>query len=127
MAREITFAHHERWDGTGYPHGLRGEEIPLAARIVAIVDVYDALSSRRVYKAALPHEECVAMIRSLAGTHFDPALVEQWLLLESTFNKIARRYGNQEPADDVEWIDPEDESFAQCKEALVAAIVAGEK
>jgi len=126
MAREITFAHHERWDGTGYPHGLRGEEIPLAARIVAIVDVYDALSSRRVYKSALPHGECVAMIRSLAGTHFDPALVEQWLMLESTFHKIARRYGNQEPADDAAWIDPEEESLTRCKEALVAAIAAGE-
>ena len=94
MAREIAFAHHERWDGTGYPHGLKAEEIPLAARIVAIVDVYDALSSRRVYKGPHSHEECVAIIRNAAGKQFDPELVKVWLTIEGKFAEIARRYGN---------------------------------
>ena len=89
MAREIALAHHEHWDGTGYPNGLRGEEIPLSARVVAIADVYDALSTPRVYKDALPHEQCVAMIRAAAGQQFDPDLVEVWLTVESKFREIA--------------------------------------
>jgi putative two-component system response regulator len=92
MAREIAFCHHERWDGTGYPAGLTGDQIPLAARIVAIVDVYDALSSRRVYKAALPHHECLAIIRAEAGKQFDPQLTEVFLRLESEILGIAERY-----------------------------------
>ncbi len=72
MAREIAFCHHERWDGRGYPDGLAGEEIPLAARIVAVADVYDALATKRVYKAAFPHGKCVEMIRAEAGKQFDP-------------------------------------------------------
>ena len=92
MAREITFAHHERWDGKGYPYGLAGEAIPLAARIVAIADVYDALSSKRCYKRALPHEECVAIIRDRAGKNFDPDLIEVWLTIEAEFRRIAQHY-----------------------------------
>ena len=90
MAREIAFCHHERWDGRGYPKGLAGAEIPLAARIVSIADVYDALSTNRVYRRALPHEKCVEMIRSNAGKQFDPALVEIFLKLESEFREIAQ-------------------------------------
>jgi len=96
-ARQIALCHHERWDGSGYPSGLRGEQIPLSARIVAIADVYDALSSRRVYKPPKPHEECVAIIRAGAGTHFDPTLVELWLTLADRFAEIARRYPDHEP------------------------------
>ena len=70
MAREIANSHHERWDGAGYPTGLAGENIPLAARIVAIADVYDALSARRVYKEPFPHSECVEIIRREAGRQF---------------------------------------------------------
>jgi response regulator RpfG family c-di-GMP phosphodiesterase len=92
MAREIAFHHHERWDGLGYPDGLAGEDIPLSARIVAIADVYDALSVRRVYKAALDHEKCVEMIRAEAGRHFDPTLVEVFLTIESDFRAIAREF-----------------------------------
>jgi HD-GYP domain-containing protein (c-di-GMP phosphodiesterase class II) len=99
MAREIAFAHHERWDGGGYPRGLKGEEIPLAARIVAIVDVYDALSSRRVYKGPRKHEECVAIIRKAAGTQFDADLVAVWLAIEGQFRDIARRYANVTPSE----------------------------
>jgi len=93
MAREIALSHHEYWDGAGYPAGLAGDAIPLAARIVAIVDVYDALSSTRVYKKAWPHEECVALIRSEAGKRFDPDLVEAFLKIEASFRRIARQYG----------------------------------
>jgi HD-GYP domain-containing protein (c-di-GMP phosphodiesterase class II) len=92
MARQIALAHHERWDGFGYPSGLAGEEIPLAARIVAIVDVYDALSSRRVYKEAFPHQECLAIIRGEAGRQFDPHVAEVFLRIETEIEAIARRY-----------------------------------
>ena len=92
MARAIILSHHERWDGSGYPAGLAGEIIPLAARIAAIADVYDALSSNRVYRAALPHEECVAIIRSESGTHFDPLLVEIFLKIHHSFHEIASLY-----------------------------------
>jgi len=92
MAREIIFGHHERWDGTGYPEGLAGEEIPLAARIVAVADVYDALSTQRVYKEAIPHERCVQIIKEGAGTYFDPAIVSAFLEIEPEFQKIAREF-----------------------------------
>jgi len=94
MAREIALCHHEWWDGGGYPQGLKGEQIPLAARIVAIADVYDALRSRRVYKAPKSHEECVQLIREGAGRQFDPDLVEIWLTLAERFAEIARRYAD---------------------------------
>jgi HD-GYP domain-containing protein (c-di-GMP phosphodiesterase class II) len=84
--------HHERWDGSGYPAGISGEQIPLAARIVSIADVYDALSVRRVYKAPFPHEECVRIIREKSGKQFDPELVEVFLTIESQFRDIARRF-----------------------------------
>jgi len=79
MARSIALTHHERWDGKGYPQGLRGEEIPVAGRITAIIDVYDALTSSRPYKSAFPQEEAVAIIRDGAGSQFDPQLVEYFL------------------------------------------------
>ena len=75
-AIDIPYCHHEKWDGTGYPRGLRGEQIPLAARIFAVVDVWDALTSDRVYRAAWPQEKALKHIRSLAGTHFDPQVVK---------------------------------------------------
>jgi len=96
MAREIALAHHERWDGTGYPKGLRGEAIPLSARIVAIADAYDALAMKRAYKAALAHEDCVAIIRNGAGRQFDPDLVEVWLGLEARFRRVAMQYADGE-------------------------------
>ena len=73
LARTIALAHHERWDGSGYPDGLKGERIPLAARIVAIADVYDALVTSRIYKGALSHEEAIVAISAAAGKQFDPA------------------------------------------------------
>ena len=91
MARQIALCHHERWDGTGYPEGLAGEEIPLAARIVAVADVYDALAMKRVYKEAISHAHCVEMIRKEAGRHFDPVVVEAFLEIESEFQDIVKR------------------------------------
>jgi len=75
MGHEIAWAHHERWDGSGYPRALEGEEIPLAARIMAVVDCYDALTTRRPYRDAWSHEEAVDYVRKQRGTHFDPLVV----------------------------------------------------
>jgi putative two-component system response regulator len=81
MARTIALAHHEKWDGTGYPGGLKGEEIPLVGRIAAVADVFDALTSARPYKKAWPVEEAVAFIKREAGRSFDPELVEKFVAL----------------------------------------------
>ena len=79
-ALDIPFCHHEKWDGSGYPRGLKGEEIPLSARIFAVVDVWDALSSDRPYRPAWPREKIREYIRSLAGGHLDPEVVRVFLL-----------------------------------------------
>ena len=75
MAEEIALAHHEKWDGSGYPRGLRGEDIPLTARVCAICDVFDALLSRRPYKEPWPVDQALREIDSRSGTHLDPTLV----------------------------------------------------
>jgi putative two-component system response regulator len=80
-AVDIPYCHHERWDGTGYPRGLKGEEIPLAARVFAVIDVWDALCSNRPYRKAWPEAEARAYIHSLSGTHFDPRVVDTFLQL----------------------------------------------
>lgn len=97
VAADIAAAHHERWDGTGYPLGLAGEEIPLVARIVAVADVYDALTTTRPYKQAFTHERARAIIRADRGTHFDPAVVDAFLAIEDQFIEIARRYADHVP------------------------------
>ncbi len=79
LGREIALSHHEKWDGSGYPHGLKGEQIPLSARIVAIADVYDALTHERPYKAAYSHDDAVSRIRVERGKHFDPNIVDAFL------------------------------------------------
>ena len=84
-ALDIPYCHHEKWDGTGYPRGLTGDRIPLAARIFAVVDVWDALRSDRPYRPGWPEEKVREHIRSLAGTHFDPAVVEVFLRLGDEF------------------------------------------
>ena len=76
FATDIATYHHERWDGKGYPNGLKGEEIPLSARIMAIADVFDALTSKRCYKEAIPVDEAFLIIKEESGTHFDPYLVD---------------------------------------------------
>lgn len=88
MARQIALSHHERWDGAGYPEGLAGEDIPLAARVVAVADVYDALTSRRQYKEAFPHEQARSIILEGAGTHFDPQIVDVFRDVEMQFAAI---------------------------------------
>ncbi len=80
-ALDIPSCHHETWDGSGYPRGLRGEQIPLAARLFAVVDVWDALRSNRPYRPAWPTARVLEHIRSLAGTHFEPRAVEVFLQL----------------------------------------------
>ena len=75
-AIDIPYCHHEKWDGSGYPQGLEGEKIPLAARIFALADVWDAISSDRVYRKAIPFDKCVQIIKEGSGTHFDPRFVK---------------------------------------------------
>ena len=89
MARKVAYWHHERWDGTGYPHGLAEEAIPLVARIVAVADVYDALTSRRPYKEAMSHEKSRSIILSGSGSQFDPEIVDAFLRHEDKFAAIA--------------------------------------
>jgi putative two-component system response regulator len=95
-AKEIAYCHQEKWDGTGYPRGLRGEEIPVSGRLMAVADVYDALISRRVYKAGMPHAKAVEIIRESSGTHFDPDIVEAFLELQDEFQAIAARFADSD-------------------------------
>lgn len=96
MAASIAYSHHEKWDGTGYPLGLRGAAIPLAARITAVADVFDALSCDRPYKKAIPPDECFAMMRRERGKHFDPAVLDAFLAREAEVLAIYREYGEFE-------------------------------
>jgi putative two-component system response regulator len=98
MARDIALTHHERFDGSGYPNGLRGEDIPLAGRIVAVADVYDALTSRRVYKPAMAHDVAIAMIREESGTQFDPDVVDALLANEPKFQAVRDRHAENQAA-----------------------------
>ena len=100
-ACEIAFAHHERYDGTGYPFGLEGDVIPLSARIVALADVYDALTCERVYKRAMRHDEAREAILDKRGTHFDPMVVDAFLEREEGFRRVleAERAGGPGGAD----------------------------
>lgn len=106
MARDIAAAHHERWDGKGYPAGLAGIVIPLAARIVSVADVYDALRSRRVYKDAYSHDEARDIIAAEAGKQFDPDVVGAFLEAEERILAIAAKFA---------------EESATCEEAVGAA------
>ena len=95
VARQIACSHHEKWDGSGYPHALAGEAIPLPARLMAVADVYDALISRRVYKEPFSHERAVSMIEAGSGSHFDPTVVSAFLLEIETFRSIAQRFQDE--------------------------------
>src|SRR4051812_3710088 len=92
MARDIAATHHERYDGKGYPAGLKGDAIPLCGRIVALADVYDALTSKRVYKNAFAHDVAKGIIVKDAGTHFDPAVVDAFLAAEPAFLAVQEQY-----------------------------------
>lgn len=100
MAKDITLYHHERVDGTGYPEQLKGEEIPLSARVAAICDVYDALRSERPYKRPMSHEEAVQIIVEGRGTHFDPELVDLFLKKQLEFKEVFDRSCDNTRADD---------------------------
>lgn len=90
-AIQITIGHHERWDGSGYPQQLSGTDIHLSARIVAVADVYDALTTKRVYKDALTHEEAVSIIKENAGKHFDPDIVNTFLSASRDIQEVKHR------------------------------------
>ena len=91
---DVAYGHHEKWDGSGYPQGLSGTDIPLAARILALVDVYDALTCRRVYKAPIPRDQAKAMIIQGGGSHFDPDIVAAFISIEDQFHGIAEQYAD---------------------------------
>lgn len=95
-AKEIAYGHQEKWDGSGYPEGLSGDDIPISARLMAVADVYDALISRRVYKQAMSHEKAVSVIKEGRGTHFDPDMVDAFLELEQEFKKIAEAFADSD-------------------------------
>ncbi len=92
MSAEIALSHHEKFDGSGYPNGLKGEEIPLSARIVALADVYDALVCKRVYKEAYQHDMAKSIIERERGTDFDPIVVDAFLFCEDKFIEISERF-----------------------------------
>lgn len=96
LAREIALTHHEKWDGSGYPMGLRDEGIPLYGRIMAIADVYDALTCRRVYKSPFSHDNAVEAIVSGRGTHFDPVMVDVFAAIAEDFRSIALQYADSD-------------------------------
>jgi putative two-component system response regulator len=91
MAREIAMHHHERWDGSGYPHGIAGEAIPEAARILSIADVYDALVHNRIYRRALPEDEALKMMSAQSGHQFDPGLIAVFLTVVDAFREVSER------------------------------------
>ena len=92
VSKEIAYSHQEKWDGSGYPEGLKGDAIPVSARLMAVADVYDALISKRVYKPAFPHEQACATIVKGRGTHFDPDMVDAFVAIAQDFLRISLRY-----------------------------------
>ena len=100
LAKDIVYTHHERWDGLGYPRGLKGDAIPVAGRIVALVDVYDALSHTRSYRTGLTHEQAVETIALGRGTHFDPDVVDAFIAVEPDFRQLRIRFADTVSAGD---------------------------
>ena len=95
VAGEIAATHHEKWDGTGYPLGLAGQDIPLSGRIMAVADIYDALISRRCYKEPFPHEMATNLMREARGTIFDPMILDAFFSIEDTIKEIAAQYSDE--------------------------------
>ncbi len=94
FAKTIALSHQEKWDGSGYPHGLSGDDIPIAARLMAVADVYDALISRRVYKESMPHEQAVLIMIQGRNSHFDPDMLDAFLSIQEEFKTIAMRFSD---------------------------------
>ena len=99
VARSITLSHHEKWDGSGYPNALRGEEIPIEGRITAVCDVFDALTSDRPYKAAWPVDKARCYVRDNAGSHFDPVLAEAFIDILPEILEIREAHADIEEAE----------------------------
>lgn len=95
LAKEIALSHHEQWDGQGYPEGLRGDAIPVSARLMAVADVYDALISNSVYKKGMPPAQAAKIVREGRGSHFDPDVVDAFIALQDQFEAIAQRFNDQ--------------------------------
>jgi len=98
LAKEIAYSHQEKWDGSGYPEGIGGDDIPISARLMAVADVYDALISRRVYKEGMPHEKAVEIILQGRGSHFDPDIADAFFVLSEDFRAIATKYADDDDA-----------------------------
>ncbi len=96
FAKEIAYSHQEKWDGSGYPEGLAGEDIPISARLMAIADVYDALISRRVYKPPFPHEKAMAIMIEGRGSHFDPDMLDAFVEISEECRSVAEAYADSE-------------------------------
>ena len=92
FAREIAYSHQEKWDGSGYPEGLTGDDIPISARLMAVADVYDALITRRIYKPAFAHEESVDIIKNGYAAHFDPDIVDAFIEIERDLYEVAKKF-----------------------------------
>ncbi|TCI09616.1 two-component system response regulator [Dyella soli] len=104
LAKEIAYGHQERWNGSGYPRGQQGDDIPVSARLMAVADVYDALISQRVYKKAMSHQEAVAQISAKRGIDFDPDIVDAFLELQGEFRAIAERFSEDDPRRAHKWL-----------------------
>lgn len=96
LAKEIAYYHHEKWDGSGYPKGLKGDQIPLSARIVALADVFDALTSERIYKKAITHHEAIKIITNEKGKQFDPDIVDSFLTRKDDIKRICVKMNNED-------------------------------
>ena len=94
MCIDIAYCHHEKYNGSGYPRGISGDEIPLSARIIALVDAYDAITSRRRYSEPRSHEQAVEIVREEAGEHFDPDVAEAFLQCADRFDAVRREYNS---------------------------------
>lgn len=94
VAQDMAYTHHERWNGMGYPQGLKGDEIPVSGRLMAVADVYDALISQRVYKPAMPHQQAMGIIVSGKGTEFDPDIIDAFIELQEEFQRIALQFAD---------------------------------
>jgi putative two-component system response regulator len=95
VAKEIAYSHQEKWDGSGYPNGLKGEQIPLWGRLSAVADVFDALTTKRPYKPAFPNDKALQIIREGRGSHFDPKVVDCFFSVLDEIEKIQKHYADQ--------------------------------
>nr|WP_233490210.1 two-component system response regulator [Thiocapsa marina] len=120
IAKDIAHYHHEKWDGSGYPEGLEGDAIPIAARLMALADVFDALMCQRVYKLPCPFAETVTIIEKGRGTHFDPDVVDAFLMRREAFRSIAERFADRD-SNRLDGVEPLRESPALMPPGPVSA------